>query len=240
MINQLNKVIYVHPPKTGGWSIINIYGAKSPLSDHDGDTRFECFPNHHTMQFYSNRGFDLGNYFRFATTRNPWERVVSAYSWLSSNAMNRLGKQRDGSEYTFEKYVSHLASDRIELTHDKNNSQWTHPNCVVDYISVDGSVSVDYICSMDTMQRDFEFVRGILECRHPLPHANKSSHGDYRTYYTDATAETVGRVFKKDVDYFGYRFDDPAPKDFDRVVDRGRVERYRRNRKLLVNGCTRI
>lgn len=240
MINQLNKVIYVHPPKTGGWSIINIFGSRSPLSEHDGDTRFECFPNHHTMQFYSGRGFDLGNYFCFATTRNPWERVVSAFSWLKSNAAHRIWNKDKNSDYTFERYVSHLASDRVELKHDKNNSQWTHPNCVVDYITVDGEVSVDYVCSMHTMRKDFELVMEVLDCRHPLPHANKSSHEDYRTYYDDRMAETVGKIFRKDIDFFGYKFDDPAPREFDRVLRRDRLERYRQRRKLLMAGCTRI
>ena len=240
MINQLNKVIYVHPPKTGGWSIISIYGCRSPIADSDGDPRMECFPNHHTMQFYSNRGFDIDRYFRFATTRNPWERVVSAFSWLKSNAMNRIKNSQDQSEYTFERYVQYLASDRVEMTHYRNNSQWTHPNCVMDYITVDGEVRVDYICSMDTMQRDFEFVRELLDCKPTLPHANKSSHEDYRTYYTDATAEKVGKIFRKDVEFFGYRFDDPAPREFDRILDRDRVDEHRRRRTLLLTGCTKL
>ena len=239
MINQLNKVIYIHPPKTGGWSIINIYGWNSPVVD-SGEDRYELFPSHHTMQFYDLRGFEIGNYFRFATIRNPWERVVSAYSWLTSNAMARLKKPKDDSEYPFEMYLSHLSADMVDLSHEKNNSQWTRPNCIMDYICIDGKVAVDYICSMHSLESDFEFVRQILECPHKLPHANKSSHKDYRSYYTDETAETVGKIFKKDIDFFGYTFDDPKPREFDRVIDHARVESYREKRNLLVRGFTKL
>jgi len=39
-----------------------------------------------------------------------------------------------------------------------------------------------------------------------LPQRNRSTHGSYRDYYTPATTDRIGELFKADVDAFLYDF----------------------------------
>ncbi|SIQ75299.1 hypothetical protein SAMN05421641_11364 [Paracoccus thiocyanatus] len=42
---------------------------------------------------------------------------------------------------------------------------------------------------------------------HPLPHENRSDHGDWRAAYDAETAGIVARAAAEDIARFGYRFD---------------------------------
>jgi len=35
---------------------------------------------------------------------------------------------------------------------------------------------------------------------------NKSTNGEYKYFYTDSDIEKVYNIYKRDIDYFGYKF----------------------------------
>lgn len=39
-----------------------------------------------------------------------------------------------------------------------------------------------------------------------IPHHNRSVHNHYRTYYSERTRSVVERVYKEDIEFFGYSF----------------------------------
>jgi len=238
MINYHQKLIYIHPPKTGGHSIIALWGKTSPMPESEG--RYESQPVHHSIRFYEKFKFDLNHYFIFATTRNPWDRVVSAYCWSKVYGGGRLPKNIEGKDCSFEEYIEWLISSRINISHDRNNVFWSHPNSILDWVTINDQVSVDYFCNIHTFKEDFQFVLDTLGTNKILPHANKSSHDDYRKYYTDKLAEKVEFSFKKDIEYFKYKFDDKNYSDFNRIVNPEKIEKYKRLRQLLITGFTKL
>jgi len=231
MINYYKKLIYIHPPKTGGSSIVDLWGEKSPIPEEQG--KYESLPVHHSIRFYKNFNFNLNNYFIFATTRNPWDRIVSAYFWLVKNEEGRLPKNIEGKDCNFEEYVEWLMVNNTSINHNKNNRHWSHPNPVWDWITIDDQVSVDYFCNIHTFKEDFQFVIDILGTKKILLHSNKSSHDDYRKYYTDKLAEKVAFIFNKDIEYFKYKFDDKNYSDFNRIVNLEKIEEYKRLKKFI-------
>ena len=40
-----------------------------------------------------------------------------------------------------------------------------------------------------------------------LPHLNKTNHRDFRTYYTESSAELIAEYYKEDIEFLGYQFD---------------------------------
>jgi hypothetical protein len=238
MINQIHKVIYIHPPKTGGWSVIDLYGSKSPIPEEEG--KFENLPVHHSLKFYKNFGFNLDNYFIFATTRNPWDRVVSAFSWLKASGGGRLANNKKGKKCNFEEFVYWLEEERVTMFHNKNNRNWMHPNPIWEWVTIDNQVCVDYFCNLHTFRHDFDFVLDVLESKRKLPHSNRSHHDDYKKYYTSKLIDVVAKVFRKDIEYFKFKFEDKNYSDFDRVVNPEKIKKYREKRQLLKNGCTKI
>lgn len=239
MINEMEKIIFIHPPKTGGWSIIDIFGNCSVINER-GNT--EWSPLHHSMQYYRNKKINLENYLVFANTRNPWDRMVSAYSFLLENkSVTTHGRsKRCISEMTMEDYIAMQVDDENHMEHNGDNRYWFYLNPVMDWVTADGEILVDYFCNMHTYDEDFKLVSEITGNRKKLPHANRSKHEDYRTYYTDKTAEMVGSIYRKDIEYFGFGFEDSEKSNFRREVNPEKISRYRERRKLLVNGVTKL
>lgn len=239
MINEMEKIIFIHPPKTGGWSIIDLFGNCSVINEI-GNT--EWSPLHYSMQYYRNRKTNLENYLVFANTRNPWDRIVSAYSFLLENkSVTFHGRsKRCISEMSMEEYIAMQSDDESKMEHDKDNRYWFYLNPIVDWVTADGEMTVDYFCNMHTYEEDFKFVSDITGNKRNLPHANKSRHEDYRTYYTDKMAEMVGTIYRKDIEYFGFEFDDKNKSNFRRQVNPGKIAKYKERRRLLQNGVTKL
>lgn len=243
MINEMEKIIFIHPPKTGGWSIIDLFGNCSVINEF-GNT--EWSPLHYSMQHYRNKKINLENYLVFANTRNPWERMVSAYLYLldnqsvSMNGRSKRKKEKHISKMTMEDYIAIQTDDEIHMEHDGDNRYWFYLSPVMDWVSADGEILVDYFCSIHTYEEDFKLVSDIIGNRKKLPHANRSKHEDYRTYYTDKMVDMVGSIYRKDIEYFGFEFDDSSKSNFRREVNPEKIGRYRERRKLLVNGVTKL
>ena len=66
---------------------------------------------------------------------------------------------------------------------------------------------VDFVGRTETFADDLAHVERRLggEPVH-VPHRNKSPHGSYRDYYTDATRAKVAEVYARDLEAFGYTF----------------------------------
>jgi len=69
-----------------------------------------------------------------------------------------------------------------------------------------GEVIVDFVGRYERLQADLDEVGGRLGIPAALPHLNRSSHRDYREYYTDETRDIVAARFARDLAQFDYRF----------------------------------
>jgi hypothetical protein len=131
--------------------------------------------------------------FKFAFVRNPWDRLVSRYTYLlrsEGHHRHRFVKRLKG----FEEYLD------WEIRRGK---MFQH-----EYVTdASGKLIVDFVGYFERLNEDFARVCARLGVQVTLPHANVSSHRDYRTYYTPATRELVARHFQQDLELFGYEFD---------------------------------
>jgi Sulfotransferase family len=131
--------------------------------------------------------------FKFAFVRNPWDRLVSRYSYLLRNAnhpRHKFVKAMKG----FEDYLD------WEIRREKMSQH--HYVC-----GAHDEWLVDFVGYYERLHEDFAKVCARLKADAQLRQANSSSHRDYKTYYTPATRELVAKHFQRDIELFGYEFD---------------------------------
>lgn len=189
------ECIYIHIPKCAGISIIqHLFGGM-------GD-------RHQTISmyriFYSKEDFD--KYFKFTIVRNPWDRVVSAFEFLTSGGLNYRDSEWTRSNLekyeSFQDFVKHglKLPTTISFTHFIPQYKFVCDGY--------GKILVDYVGRYENLDADFGFICKKLGVRGSLPRLNSSQrNNDYRVYYDDEAASIVGRVYRKDIKLFQYTFD---------------------------------
>ena len=139
-----------------------------------------------------------GDKFRFAFVRNPFDRLVSCWA-------NKVGSKR-GKDKTlpklprnisFEKFVDYVINVKPQQANVHVRPQYNFLNMKV----------VDFFGRFETINKDWGTVCSMLNIKTPLPHRQISNHAHYSTYYTDDLREKISLYYKKDLECFGYDFD---------------------------------
>ena len=205
MINHDYKFIFVHIPKSAGNSIKETLGIPK-------------FPGGH-FRIRDRQYEKCQKYFKFAFVRNPWDRFVSAYSYLKHGGIgvNHLGYNPDLQYFNIvnkhDSFTDFIKSkcwmeDTQETPHkNRSNRPWLHFDSCHEYVIIDGQIGVDFIGKTENLQEDFNTICDKIGIpRQQLPHKNKSKHKHYTEYYNDETKEIVAKYYAKDIESFGYEF----------------------------------
>lgn len=186
MISHNKKFIFIHIPKTGGTSYAySLYKYCEKIIKH---------------QFVSeiiNEAKPDINYFKFTIIRNPWEREISRYFYQKqtpenpyyTEAKNLSFKEWLYKRITDKKYLAFYGAPQINWLVDKNDE-----------------LLVDFIARKERIQKDWAVISDTLNINDKLPWLNKSKHGHYTEHYDDETDEIISSVYKKDIDFFDYKF----------------------------------
>jgi len=135
----------------------------------------------------------FNSFYKFTFVRNPWDYLVSVYHYIVQTAhhpRNELFR----SFGSFAGYVEYHATERREQQKDF-------------VLSDSGELLVDFIGHYETLQQDFETVCRRIGIDSRLPHKNRSTHKDFRDYYTPETRAQVAELYRGDIEFFGYDFD---------------------------------
>ena len=198
MIDHRRKLIFIHIPKTAGVSMYQMMRYAGPQ-------------NHKTRLDYEE------DYFSFGVVRNPWDRLVSAYTYVKSGGRGSRGDlfAQDvlSSVSDFDEFVFCLDDIQLRLQQFENPNNgafiqgyphflpqtcWTHA----------GSTQVlDYLVRFERIEADIDKIRPLLGRRiRRLRVLNRSDREDFRRYYSSEAADEVARRYQNDVEYFGYSF----------------------------------
>ena len=153
--------------------------------------------------------------FKFSFVRNPWDRLVSEYRYRNF-----------WKKFSFRDFV-------LSNLPEENNycDYFRHVMPQSDYLYSDsGDLIVDYVGRFETLQEDFYKICDVIDFKNrEIPHVNKSGlrkvkdrvkrkvgliksyqkdFNDFRCFYDDETASVVEGMYRKDIESFGYTFDD--------------------------------
>jgi hypothetical protein len=193
MISDKHKCIFIHCHKCAGETIELAISGKADKG-FEGDP-YEGSPEKHfsVNQYIKKYGQDIWqDYFTFSFVRNPWDRVIS---WIFYR--DKRWKLYGG------KINPSIIKQELE------QFKCFHRNTFNNLLSLDDASEIDFIGKFENLQQDFNTVCDKIGIpQQELPHVNKTNRKHYTEYYDDETREIVAQKYAKDIEYFGYKFED--------------------------------
>ena len=234
------KGLFIHVPKAAGTSMM---AAFEPYQESGLVTEKSSFmkntvvplPFYHMFDFQVSRAevmkSVLGSYawnktFTFAFVRNPWDRYISNWHWLTRTGQrtgwaDRGWEGKDG-EITFESFVHQVGKAYDMPITGYQHDKWHIRNQIEHLTNRQGDVMVDFVGRLENLDKDFAHV--CEKIGHPeieLPHLNHvesftggefTPEPHYSTYYTEELRDIVAERARADIEYFGYEFEEaPEP-----------------------------
>jgi len=229
MVSHTHRCIFVHIPRAAGTSLKSVLESADLRSVQprepfrSDDDKFHPPPphlragDHIAYGLVTPEQFDA--YFKFTFVRNPWDRLVSEYKY------RRHPLTVDFKTYVFEQFPQPDWSD-----------EYCHIIPQYDFLyDASGTLLVDFVGRLENIRQDFATVCkriGLLPTT--LPHKNRAeavqngghplvdgarairellsltrwrnTFPHYADYYDSESRDFVARLYRNDIEAFGYRF----------------------------------
>lgn len=192
MIIESNKkigtFIFTHIQKCGGSSLKHFFEVAHHATSHKNLD--------HDLNILK-KNLDINEIFCFSILRNPWDKMVSFYFYHKQLSPNR----EKSPQYTmeFNEWI-------LFLKNNKKDRPWF--SSYKSFLSYENKFRADYIVNFHDYEKDLELIKILFEKNQILIRANMSIHDDYKTYYNDESIEFVSNLYKEDIEFFGYDFED--------------------------------
>ena len=148
---------------------------------------------------------------RFAVTRNPWSRALSAYRFARKGmgsgdgvvAGVRNAAQYDIPEFgSFERFLIEWLDERD--IYQLDGIFRPQLGYVADQA---GTIIVDHIGKVEELGKTSEWLEQKLERQVEFSHSNQSGEPlDFRKFYSAETADIIARKYRMDIEQFGYEY----------------------------------
>jgi hypothetical protein len=191
------NVTFVHIPKCAGTSIGRWIDQRKGNS-----TYFERY-DHPTLKMLT-----PATDFSFTVVRNPWERMVSFYHFLSKVEsatphftseqiqwiVNETNKAIDWT--TFDKWLGNIEQFKVIpgwwFKVNEPQTSWYK--------------DVDLVLRYENLEEEFKQVQALFKNYDPLPKTLVTDHTNYQNYYNSATKDLVTKMFQEEIETLGYKF----------------------------------
>jgi len=216
VVSRKLNFIFIHIPKTAGSSI--------------GDPSYKKFRKGSLIQYLEDgdeahqghiKAIDLKkkvkepwqDFFKFCFVRNPWDRLVSAYSFYKQS----VSSVSSLISFTQEYYKRHtVLGQQISKCQDfrefclnmQNYELDLHFEPQLNFITdTENNVLVDFIGRFENLKGDLEKICDRIKIPQiELPHYRKTKRKDFKIYYDDETKEIVSKKYQNDIEFLNYSF----------------------------------
>jgi hypothetical protein len=224
MISHKYKCIFIHIPKCAGTSI------ESALGHFDGYTG-RGGQDHRTIRMveqpslslktfssidnlmelarrFRNRCREKRNpkckltvtkqqydqYFKFAVIRNPWTRVFSWYKNIMRVPLHKENYKAINETSFTDFLVKYAGKGNL-----RPQTYWLK--------NLKGEIPLDFIIRFENLSEEFnDAINQMNIGQITLPHKKKSPIENYQEYYTKKSIKVVEKVYKEEIEMFGYSF----------------------------------
>ncbi len=187
------RALFIHIPKSAGRSVVRgLFDVQS----------VEHAPAHWYQQLDPKKFED---YFKFTFVRNPWDRAVSAYTYLCKG-----GSAASEDDLQWSKFVRRFNSfddfvcQWMSAENINRNALFTPQ---ITFLKDGfGQLNMDFTGRFENLQQDFASIAEKLKLKAELPHLNQSRADDYQSFYSAQSQALVARLYAEDIEEFGYKF----------------------------------
>ncbi|GAB4214754.1 MAG: hypothetical protein OHK0012_13410 [Synechococcales cyanobacterium] len=219
IVSYRKKFIFIHITKTAGTSVTSVlepYGDPPILSSkwvrnsiHILEkwlpiriipfTGRAILPIHADAKEITTRyqNVDLHSFYRFSFVRNPWDRVVSLYTFrrTSRKKFTNAKKYEKAMSQSFSEFVEDFCGRRFLSQAERL------------FLDPQGNLDMDFVGKMENLDQDLPIVLKNLGIpNNSVPRKNRTRHDHYVSLYDSHTKKLVADAFAKDIELFQYRF----------------------------------
>jgi len=203
------KFLFVHIPKTAGQSVhaaLHSSPNVTVLPEHrptpmKGAWNYDHAKAYRIREYLGDRWED---YFRFAFMRNPWDWLVSLFSYARQSSALENSREPETVRWSqrMREFKNFKEFALCEPMLPEPQHLWiTEPHDAKQII-------VDQVFYFERLREDFDFLKKRIGVDGKLPHIEPSVHAHYSKYYDDELAEKIGQRYQIDIDLLGYEFVD--------------------------------
>jgi len=234
--------LYIHIPKTGGTSLKSVLDKfpnnvltensdiyrRSPLFYNEflSVVNFKLSRTENTKNVLGENLFN--SLWKVAIVRNPWDRYVSNWKWLTrkektypKKGWKSRGWTGEDGRVSFDDFVKQMDwCYKNAPIHQYQHDKWHIRNQIEHIIDhKTGKIMVDHVGRFERLDEEFKFICEKIGIDANLPHLNHSGHysGDvvrhdpikihYSNYYNQELIDIVAERCKQDIETFGYDYE---------------------------------
>jgi hypothetical protein len=200
-----HQCIFIHIPRTGGHTIDALIGHRR--NKQKDKVKRHAFPYEYIEKFPK----EWTKFFKFTFVRNPWDRVVSAWTRTrgQSNYLVKDKKYLHDPQWfkrnifqPFNEYVQSKLPQTYETGHFIPQEKWLFrkPNKLYEY---------DFIGKFEDFEDEVTRLLELLQIEKPdkILRISPSNKKDYHEYYDNESIKIVKELYNKEIDFLGYSYD---------------------------------
>lgn len=198
-ISHKHECIFVHIPKTGGSTV-----EESALFDDQRERAGESVGGHTAMSVIAEQHpRESSEYFKFTFVRNPYERLLSAYAYLSRGGNGKGDDWQTHLDYfnkgeSFREFVLNTLDEEMveSLLHLLPQYRYLeHEN---------RPIAVDHVARTERFRKEWKLLCFRFNIPFRCHYLKKTRHSPYYELYDQTMRDKVYQLYRTDFERFDY------------------------------------
>ncbi len=211
-LSRQYNALYIHIPKTGGTFITNnVLRMGNKAGKEKGQGEYNFFGTTGNIEYTHATapeikdiiGDSFNSYYSFAFVRNPFDKLISEYFYLTRQKNAHKGFINISS---FKNFINEL--------HEKFHSMDTLPQYQINHytpqykfiLDNNDKIMVNYVGRFENFTSDIKNIMKTLNINVPIIKLNTTNHKHYKHYYDKESIKMVEEMYHKDLEIFNYEF----------------------------------